>query len=524
MFIPANWSMSMSAPSSRRPRAPHRASRLGAGRLLSGIVVLGAASGCAVGPNFHRPQAPAETHYSSGTDPVTTASAQGTAQHFNSGAAVAADWWRLFHSGELDAVISEAFAHNPGLDAAQANLKASQNNLRSGYGIFYPTIDAGAGAARERFSAFGFGGSAPSNEFNLFTLSTTVSYALDIFGGQRRLVEGLRAEVEVAHANERATYLTLAANIVNTVVAEAAYRAEIEAMEQLIELQKEQVGIANVQAAAGTVPYANVLTLQSQLASSEATIPQLQQKLVQSEDLLAVLAGHTPAEWQAPPVRLDDLKLPTTLPVSLPSDLVRQRPDILAAEATAHAASANIGVATAALLPSITLSGSLGAATHSASNLFPSNGKSWSVGAAASAPLFEGGTLWYRRKAAIEDYNQSMALYRQTVLGAFEQIADTLSALDHDAAILMAQDQALSAASEALHLVQVNYESGIATYLDVLLADTRYRQAKIADLQAIAVRYQDTVALFAALGGGWWNARPAGAEPAAAHPDPPNGN
>ena len=289
-------------------------------------------------------------------------------------------------------------------------------------------------------------------------------------------------------------------------IAEAAYRAEVEATRQLIELQKQQVELAEVQAQAGTVPYSTVLSLRSQLASYEATIPQLEQKFAQSADLLAALAGHVPAEWSPPPVRLNDLALPGDLPVSLPSDLVRQRPDILAAEATAHAASANIGVATAALLPSVTLNGGLAAATNSSLNkLFPANGQAWSVGADATAPLFEGGTLWFKRKAAIDDYHQAMALYRQTVLAAFEQVADTLRALDHDAQILAAEDEALSTAAQALHLIQANYEAGIATYLDVLNADAQYHQAQFADMQAIAIRYQDTVALFAALGGGWWN-------------------
>jgi NodT family efflux transporter outer membrane factor (OMF) lipoprotein len=497
--------MSMSARNSSGLPGDPRRPTTGGGMRLYMAALLCALCGCAVGPTFHRPQPPPVNHYSNGSDPAMTASAQGAAQHFNRGAAVAADWWQLFHSRPLDALITEAIAHNPGLDAAQASLRASQHNLRSGYGIFYPAIDAEAGATRERFSAASFGDRAPSSIFNLFTLSASVSYALDVFGGQRRLVEALRAGVDVARANERATYLALAANIVNTVIAGAAYRAEIDATDHLIDLQKEQVRIASVQSEAGTAPYSSVLTLRSQLASYEATIPQLEQKLVQSEDLLAALAGHTPAEWQAPLVRLEDLTLPGELPVSLPSDLVRQRPDILAAEATAHAASANIGVATAALLPNITLSGSVENATNATGNLFSSNGRAWSIGANATAPLFAGGTLWYRRKAAVDDYDQAMALYRQTVLTAFEQVADTLRALDHDAEILLAEDEALSSAAEALHLVQSNYEAGIATYLDVLLADTQYHQAKIADLQAIAVRYQDTVALFAALGGGWWS-------------------
>ena len=483
--------------------------QLSAGTVLSCTLV-----GCAVGPNFHRPEAPAVSHYAVGADPESTLSAQGTAQRFDRDTPVEADWWHLFQSPQLDEAMREALSHNPGLVAAQASLRASQDNLRSGYGIFFPSVDGEVGAVRERYSPITLGPAGrvtPSSLFNLFTLSSSVSYALDVFGGQRRLVEGLHAEVDVAHADAQATYLTLAVNVANTVIAAAAYRAEIEATRQLIELQKQQVDIANVQAQAGTVPYSNVLSLRSQLASYEAMIPQFAQKLAQSGDLLAALAGHVPADYSPPTVRLEDLVLPERLPLSVPSDLIRQRPDILAAEATAHAASANIGVATAALLPSVTLSGGLAASTTSLNNLVPANGHAWSIGAGATAPIFEGGTLWFKRKAAIDDYQQAIALYRQVVLGAFEQVADTLRALDHDAQILAAEDEALSTAAQALHLVQTNYEAGIATYLDVLLADTQFHQAQLADLQAIATRYQDTVALYAALGGGWWNAGLTGA-------------
>jgi NodT family efflux transporter outer membrane factor (OMF) lipoprotein len=476
-------------------------------------------SGCAVGPNFLHPAPPPVSHYSSATDPKETSPAGGVAQRFTPGAQVAAEWWRLFASPKLDAIIAEATETNPGLQAAQASLHQSQDTLRSGYGIFYPQIEADAAATRQRYTSVKIGQEAPPTIFNLFTLSATVSYALDIFGGERRLVEGLGAEVDLAGATEQATYLTLTANIVNTIVAAAAYRAEIDATEELIELQREQVKIAEVQARSGTVPYSNVLSLQSQLAANEATIPQLQQKLTQSEDLLATLAGRVPAEWQAPDISLTDLTLPRDLPVSLPSDLVRQRPDILVAEATAHAASANIGVATAALLPSVTLSGSYGVNNTSTSNLFSSHGNFWSFGAQATQPVFEGGTLWFRRKAAIDSYQQAMALYRQTVLAAFSQVADTLHALDHDAAALRAQNEALRTAEQALHLVQANYAAGLATYLDVLVADVQYHQAKIGDLEAIASRYQDTVALFTALGGGWWNTTRAGASAARAKID-----
>jgi NodT family efflux transporter outer membrane factor (OMF) lipoprotein len=308
-----------------------------------------------------------------------------------------------------------------------------------------------------------------SSLFNLFTISSSVSYALDVFGGQRRLVEELHAESDVAHEEAQATYLTLATNVANIVIAAAACRAEIEATQQLVELQKQQVDIASVQARTGTVPYSSVLSPKSQLAAYEAMIPQFEQTLAQSDDLLAALAGHVPAEYSQPAVRLDDLVLPRKLPLSLPSDLVRQRPDILAAEATAHAASANIGVATAAMLPSVTLGGGIGASTTTLSNLVPANGHAWSLGAGATTPLFEGGTLWFKRKAAIDDYQQAIALYRQTVIRAFEQVADTLRALDHDAQILAAEDQALSSAAQGLNLVQANYEASVATYLDVLI-------------------------------------------------------
>jgi NodT family efflux transporter outer membrane factor (OMF) lipoprotein len=475
-------------------------------RRAGAIVLVSLLGSCAVGPNFVRPSAPAVTHYSSGTDPAKTARAQGTSQRFTPGAKVAADWWHLFNSISLDEVIGEALANNPGLEAAQASLRQSENSLRSGFGIFYPQMDADAAATRQRYSVLKLGQTVPSSVFNLFTLSASASYALDLFGGQRRTVEALRAQVDVQRAIEQGTYLTLVSNIVNTVVAEAAYRAEIEATNQLIELQREQVQLAEVRVEAGTAPYSTVLSLQSQLSTYESTIPQLEQKLSQSDDLLATLVGHVPAEWSPPVVSLADLALPDDLPVSVPSDLVRQRPDILAAEATAHAASANIGVATAAMLPSITLSGAYSANGKTTNTMFSTSGRAWSFGGDAAAPLFEGGTLWFRRKAAVENYNQAIALYRQTVLGAFGQVADTLRALEHDAAALRAQDEALRTEKQALHLVQINYKAGLDTYLDVLSADAQYHQAAINDLQATAVRYQDTVALYVALGGGWWTA------------------
>jgi NodT family efflux transporter outer membrane factor (OMF) lipoprotein len=488
--------MSMWAPSRLRQRLPAR---------CPAVLLLGALlTGCAVGPDFVRPRAPAVTHYVSGTDPAETVTAHGAAQRFTAGARVAADWWRLFGSAKLDAIVTEALAANPGLEAAQASLRQSEDNLHSGYGIFYPQAEADAAATRQRFSPLKFGSDTTSSIFNLFTLSASVSYALDVFGGERRMIEGLHAQLDLQRATEQATYLTLVANIVNTVVARAAYRAEIDATNELIELQHQQVKLAEVQVNAGTAPYSNVLSLESQLASTQATVPQLEQRLSQSDDLLATLVGHVPAEWSPPDIGLAELTLPAELPVSLPAELVRQRPDVLVAEASAHGASANVGVATAALLPSVTLTGSYGANSTSTGQLTAANGRAWDVGAGLTQPLFQGGTLWFRRKAALDQYQQAAALYAQVVLGAFAQVADTLRALEHDAAALRAQQEALTTAKEALDLVQANYEAGLSTYLDVLSADAQYHQATINDLQTVAVRYQDTVALYVALGGGWW--------------------
>lgn len=487
-------------PVERRPR------RGLAGALFGALCA--ALAGCAVGPSFVRPTGPRALHYLPGGDPRATSRAQGVVQQLSPGAEVSADWWRLFGNRQLEDIIDEALAANPGLAAAQASLRASEDNLRSGYGIFFPQLEADARGTRERLTPLSLGERQPASIFNLFTLAASVSYALDVFGGERRRIEALGAEVDEQRATERATYVTLLANLVNTVIARAAYSAEIEATRRLIGLQREQVKLAQVQFRAGTEPYANVLSLRSRLATDEAGIPSLEQKLDQADDLLATLIGRTPAARSPPPIALQELKLPDTLPLSIPSDLLRQRPDILLAEAAVHVASANVGVATAALLPSVTLNGDYSASSLDTRQLFAAGGRGWSFGAGVTAPLFQGGTLWYGRKAAIETYRQTSALYRQTVLGAFEQVADVLRALTHDAEALRAEDEALRTARQALHLVQVNYAAGLVNYLDVLSADTQYHEAVINDLAATAQRYQDTVALYVALGGGWWNSAP----------------
>lgn len=466
-------------------------------------VLLFCLAGCAVGPDFVRPTPSPVDSYTQGTEPTATITADGQTQHFVKGAAILADWWRLFNSTQLNAVISEAIAGNPTLQAAQASLRQSQENLRAGYGVFFPQFDAGFDATRQKYSPARVGSSVAGSIFNLFTLSATVSYALDVFGGRRRMVEGLHAQVDMQQAMVRGTYLTLSGNVVNTIIARGAYSEQIKATEQIISLQKEQVEIGEAQALAGTAPYANVLSIKSQLASFEASLAPLKQKLSQTEHLLATLAGRAPAAWTPPPVGLSDLTLPTEIPITIPSELVRRRPDILVSEAALHGASAEIGVATADLFPNFTLNGSYGQSSTSMNDLFKDSSNFWSLGAGVTAPLFHGGTLWFRRKAALEVYQQALATYRQNVLSAFAQVADTLRALEHDAEGLRAQSQALTTAEEALRLIRVNYQAGVVGYLQTIIANGQYHQAQLGYIQAQAQRLQDTVALLVALGGGW---------------------
>ncbi len=474
---------------------------------LCGILsCLGLIASCAVGPDFVRPQPPAATQYTQGKEPAVTVKADGQVQHFALGANIASDWWRLFQSPKLDRVIKEAVAQNANLQSAQARLRQSQENLRAGYGVFFPQVGGSFSATRERFTTAQFGtANVSGNIFNLYTSGVSVSYLLDVFGKQRRTVEGLAAQVDYQNYTAAATYLTLLGNVVNATIAQAAYRAQVEATQQLIRVQKEQFSITAAQAQAGIVPYVNVASIQTQLASTEATLPPLQQNLDKTNHLLAALVGRTPAEWMAPQLDLKDFTLPKELPLTLPSELVRQRPDILAAEATLHAASANIGVATANMFPSFTLNASYGQTAVDIAKLFGTAANIWSFGGTLAQPLFTGGTLWHQRKAAIEAYQASASDYRQVVLSAFQQVADSLRAVEHDAETLKAQATALAAADQALRLTQTNYQAGLANYLQVLIANFQYPQAMLAYIPAQALRFQDNAALFVALGGGWWN-------------------
>jgi NodT family efflux transporter outer membrane factor (OMF) lipoprotein len=460
-------------------------------------------SGCAVGPDFVKPESAAVKSYDLKGLPKQANAGQSAAPRFNEGVGPAAYWWRAFDSCKLDAVVALGLEDNPGLQAAEASLRASRENLSAGAGIFYPQVSATFSQSRGNTVSGSAGSVKTGSAINLSTLSASVSYALDLFGGQRRSVEALGAQVDVQRAQTLGVYMTLTGNIVNTSIAIAAYREELDEFNQLILVEKDQISIATKQYQAGIAPYSSVLALQNQLASLEASIPPVRQRLSQAEHLLATLVGKTPAEWEVPDLHLSGLSLPERVPLSLPSALVRQRPDILAAEAQLHAANAQIGVATAALFPSFTLTGSYGRSSSLMHELADPGNMVWGIGGNIAEPVFNGGALRAKRRAAIDLRDQHLALYRQTVLSAFAQVADFIRALEHDAEQLQAELQTVQNSKIALDLVQDNYKAGMVNYLQVILADIQYRQARIGYLQARAQQMQDIAAMYVALGGGW---------------------
>jgi NodT family efflux transporter outer membrane factor (OMF) lipoprotein len=468
-------------------------------------------AGCAVGPNFHRPEAPKTDTYTAKALPGKTASAPvagGEVQQTVFGREIPAEWWTLFRSETLDRLIWQALAASPTLTAAQAALRQTYENMRAQAGAaFFPAIDANSSAERQKFSGIAFGqpGGKPSF-FNLYNASVSVSYALDIFGGARREVEAARSQVDYERFQMEGAYLTLTSNVVTTAVKEASLREQIKATLDILSAQEKQLSIVESQFALGGLGLSDVLAQRTQLAQTRATIPPLEKELDQTRNLLAVLAGKFPSEGGTlPRFELSGLRLPQELPVSLPSSLVRQRPDIRASEALLHVASAQIGVATANLLPQITLTGSYGFESDKVSNLFTNSANVWSIAAGLLQPVFHGGELVAKRKAAVAAYDQAAAQYRETVLQAFRNVADTLHALDADARTLKAEAEAEAAARATLDLTQKQFELGAVSYLSLLNAERQYQMTKISLVQAQAARFSDTAALFQALGGGWWS-------------------
>ena len=475
---------------------------------LVAVAVTASLFGCAVGPDFERPAAPAVDGYTREALPASTASAEvagGKAQRFLLDERISAPWWTLFRSPRLNALVERTLRNNPSVLAAQAALRQAQELVYAQQGYYYPTVQASLASSRERASAT-LSPPLSSSEalFNLHTAQVTVGYTLDVFGLNRRQVESLQALANAQRFQLEAAYLTLSSNVVVAAVQEAGLRAQIAATQDIIGINAKSLALLRRQFAAGLIAGLDVAAQEAALAQAQQALPPLQKQLEQTRNLLSALAGRLPAEGSET-FELADLALPEELPVSLPSKLLAQRPDVRAAEEQLHAASAEIGVAIANMLPQLTIDAARGGAATAFSRMFSDGNPFWSIGATATQTIFAGGTLIHRKRAAEAAFDQAAAQYRTAVVTAFQNVADTLYALQADADALRAALNSQRAAKVSLDLVTRQLEVGQISYLNLLSAQQTYQQATISLAQARANRFADTAALFQALGGGWWN-------------------
>jgi NodT family efflux transporter outer membrane factor (OMF) lipoprotein len=466
-------------------------------------------AGCVAGPNFKKPVPPAETAYLPHPVETTVATpgvAGGEAQRLTTGADLQGDWWTLFHSKPLDDLIAEALKNNTDLKGAQAALRAAHEATQSQRSAYYPTVTAGFDANRQRTSAAL--APVPSSNVSVYSLYTpqlAVSYVPDVFGLNRRTVESAKAQEDQARYQMIATDLTLTTNVANAAIQLASLEAQIDATHELIDESKQTVDILKLQMTKGYASRLDLAAQESLLAQTEATLPGLVKAAEQQRDALAVLVGRMPDARPEDKFDLDSLTLPQDLPVSLPSTLVAQRPDVLAAEANMHSLNAQIGIAAANRLPNIQLTASAGTSALALSNVFGPGAGFWALDGNITQTIFDAGGLKHKEAAAKALYEQGRQQYRGTVLVACQNVADALVALDQDAKTLKATSAATDAAKVTLDLSQRQYKSGYANYLSLLSAEQGYQQSRLNLVQAQAARYADTVALYQALGGGWWS-------------------
>jgi NodT family efflux transporter outer membrane factor (OMF) lipoprotein len=476
---------------------------------LAGLALCGLA-GCAVGPNFKAPAAPSGPGFvPAGALPATTATAPlpgGEAQHFVEGLDIPGQWWTLFQSAELNALIERALEHNPTLEAAQATLRQANEAVAAQRGTQYPSVSATYEAQRNKSSlaAIGLPGSG-AYLYSLNSATVNVSYTLDAFGGVRRQIEALQAQADYQQFALEASYLSLTANVVTAAILEASLRAQIAATEDIARAQQSQLDITQRRVSAGGASRADVLQQTAILQSTLASLPPLRTQLAQQRNLLATYVGSLPADYDGAQFRLDSLRLPADLPLSVPSKFVEQRPDVRQYSALLHQATAQVGVATANLLPQLTLTGNYGGDAATFADMFSPASVVWSIAASVTQPLFKGGQLVHQRRAAVAAAQAAAANYKATVLTAFQNVADTLYALQGDADALAAQTAAENSAAGSLELVQAQYKAGGASYVQVLTAEQAYQSSAVSLVKARAQRFADTAALFQALGGGWWN-------------------
>lgn len=462
---------------------------------MAAIVVL---AGCAAGPNFSRPAAPEVKRYTSAKLQASiSAGASEPVQQIVSGSTVGAGWWKLFHSSALDQVVDKAIASSPNLDAARATLREAQQVLIETRGDYFPQVSVSALAQRGRTPG------SPAG--NLYQVGAGVDFVPDAFGATRRRVEQARAGVDLQQYQLAAAWLTLTGDTVSLAIDIASIRLQIQAAKEIIADDETNLRLVKLGFSGGKVAHLQVLTAESQLAGDRTLLAPLEQQLAAANHALSVLTGEFPGNWSPPVFELSSFALPANVPVSLPSAFVRQRPDILAAEASLHASSAAIGIAASGLYPSITLSGNLGSQALSVAHLFESPSRFWNLVASPVWTIFQGGALRARKRAAVDAFRASADVYRQTVLTAFQQVADLLSALDYDAQLIAAQKLAMQTSNNSLVLERASYKAGKSDLLQLLDAQRAYQQARLGYARAEAQRYQDTAQLFVAMGGGWWH-------------------
>ena len=428
----------------------------------------------------------------------------GGAQSFVPGGDVSGDWWVLFGAPALSRLVAASLADNVSLQAASARLTAAQETALAARGSLFPALDLGFSPARQKQSAAQTG-AAGGTTYSLYTAGAQVSYTFDMWGAERRGVEEAAARAEQQRFAYEGALNMLAANTATTAITAAALAAEIGAQQSIIAAERDTLARVRAQFEAGAATGTDVATQEAALAASETALPPLRASLARARDTLAANIGRTPAQADLPRLSLDDIHLPASVPVSLPSDLVARRPDLRAAEADLHAATAALGVARANRLPSITLNAAIGSAPGRIEDLFAPGAGTWSLGAQLLAPVFHGGTLLHTERAADATARAAALAWRDTAIGAFRDVADALSALDFDAQALAASQNAAAAADKSLRLATVQYDAGSATYLAVLTAQSQAQIARIALVRARAARLTDTVALYVALGGGWWH-------------------
>jgi NodT family efflux transporter outer membrane factor (OMF) lipoprotein len=459
-------------------------------------------AGCAVGPDFKRPDPPhAEQYVAPKTTTATTDAPPAARQELLLGESPANEWWHFFHSDALDRIVERALASNRRLTAEQWSLAQSQELVSAKAGGRWPQIDATAGIGRQKYGAQFLGPLPKPPPFTYFSVGATISYSLDFTGNISRSIEQQRALAEYQQHQVEAAQLMVTGNAVNQALEVASLRMQIATVEALLERDRENLKLVQVAFDAGSVSRLDVVSAQSQLASDTTFLPSLRQQLAQARHALALSLGTAPADPSLPELDLAQLTLPAQLPVSLPSELARRRPDILAAEAQLHAATAAVGVATSNLYPRIDLTGSTGQQSIETGALFDKASNVWSIATGLVAPIFDGGTLRAEKRAAVDAMRSSAANYEQTVLAAFGQVADSLEALDNGAEQLQAQENAEAAARDTVAMTRQSYNEGNVGVLQVLDAERRYQQARLGYVRAQAQRYMDTAQLMLALGG-----------------------